>query len=40
MVGYYDDPEETGKAIDEEGWMHTGDLVTLDMEGYGNIVGR
>jgi len=40
MRGYWDDPEQTAKAIDEAGWMHTGDLATLDAEGYCNIVGR
>jgi len=40
MIGYWDDPEKTAEAIDEEGWMHTGDLATIDDEGYGNIVGR
>ena len=40
MRGYWDDPEHTTEAIDAEGWMHTGDLATLDEEGYGNIVGR
>ena len=40
MLGYWDDPEQTAAAIDAEGWMHTGDLATIDAEGYGNIVGR
>jgi fatty-acyl-CoA synthase len=40
MLGYWDDPEKTAEAIDPEGWMHTGDLATIDAEGYGNIVGR
>jgi fatty-acyl-CoA synthase len=40
MLGYWDDPESTAKAVDAEGWMHTGDLATLDDAGYGNIVGR
>ncbi|MFN4229628.1 AMP-binding protein [Parvibaculum sp.] len=40
MIGYWDDPEKTAEAIDEEGWVHTGDLATIDEEGYGNIVGR
>lgn len=40
MIGYWDDPERTAEAIDAEGWMHTGDLATIDAEGYGNIVGR
>jgi fatty-acyl-CoA synthase len=40
MLGYWDDEAKTAEAIDSEGWMHTGDLATLDEEGYGNIVGR
>ena len=40
MIGYWDDDEKTAEAIDAEGWMHTGDLATIDAEGYGNIVGR
>ena len=40
MLGYWDDPEKTADAIDADGWMHTGDLATIDAEGYGNIVGR
>jgi fatty-acyl-CoA synthase len=40
MIGYWDDPEQTAEAIDPEGWMHTGDLATIDEEGYCNIVGR
>ena len=40
MRGYWNDPERTSAAIDAAGWMHTGDLATLDEEGYGNIVGR
>ena len=40
MLGYWDDPERTAEAIDAAGWMHTGDLATIDAEGYGNIVGR
>ena len=39
MQGYWDDPERTADAV-REGWMHTGDLATLDAEGYCNIVGR
>src|SRR5262249_17095641 len=34
------DPERTAEAIDVEGWMHTGDLAVMDIEGYVNIVGR
>ena len=40
MSGYWDDPEKTREAIDAAGWMHTGDLATIDVEGYCNIVGR
>ena len=40
MLGYWDDPTRTAEAVDEAGWMHTGDLATLDAEGYCNIVGR
>ena len=40
MLGYWDDAEKTARGIDAEGWMHTGDLATIDAEGYGNIVGR
>ena len=40
MSGYWDDPERTREAIDTAGWMHTGDLATIDEEGYCNIVGR
>jgi len=40
MKGYWDDAEKTAEAIDEGGWMHTGDLATLDQRGYCNIVGR
>ena len=40
MLGYWDDPERTAEAIDPAGWMHTGDLATLDADGYCNIVGR
>jgi len=40
MLGYWDDPVLTAEAVDAAGWMHTGDLATLDPEGYCNIVGR
>ena len=40
MTGYWNDPERTAEAIDEGGWMHTGDLAVMDDEGYVKIVGR
>ena len=40
MLGYWDNEEATGEAIDRAGWMHTGDLATLDEDGYANVVGR
>jgi len=40
MIGYWDDPEKTAEAVDSDGWMHTGDIGTIDAEGYGNVVGR
>ena len=40
MHGYWGDEEKTREAIDADGWMHTGDLATMDEEGYVNIVGR
>lgn len=40
MHGYWNDPDNTRLAIDDEAWMHTGDLATMDDEGYVNIVGR
>ncbi|WP_424974792.1 AMP-binding protein [Dinoroseobacter sp. S124A] len=40
MKGYWEDPERTAEAIDAEGWMHTGDLATLDAEGFCKITGR
>ena len=40
MLGYWDDAERTREAIDAAGWMHTGDLATIDAAGYCNIVGR
>jgi fatty-acyl-CoA synthase len=40
MRGYWDDPQRSNDAIDAAGWMHSGDLATLDSEGYCSIVGR
>jgi len=40
MQGYWDEPERSAEAIDIAGWMHTGDLATMDADGYCAIVGR
>ena len=40
MLGYWNDPERTAEAVDEDGWMHTGDLGTMDADGYVAVVGR
>ena len=40
MKGYWNEPTRTSEAIDEDGWMHTGDLGVIDQEGYCNITGR
>jgi fatty-acyl-CoA synthase len=40
MKGYWDDDAKTEEAIDQNGWMHSGDLAVMDEEGYINIVGR
>jgi fatty-acyl-CoA synthase len=40
MLGYWDEPEKTAESIDAARWMHTGDLATMDDDGYCNIVGR
>ncbi len=40
MLGYWNDPENTAKAIDAARYMHTGDIATMDEDGYLNIAGR
>lgn len=40
MRGYYKMPEATAQAIDKDGWLHSGDLCTVDDEGYYKVVGR
>jgi len=40
MPGYWNDPEGTQRSIDEDGWMHSGDLAVMDDDGYVRIVGR
>ncbi len=40
MLGYWGDPHATREAIDDGRWMHTGDLATMDEQGYVKIVGR
>jgi len=40
MRGYWNDPERTAESIDPGGWMHSGDLATMDEDGYVRVVGR
>jgi long-chain acyl-CoA synthetase len=40
MKGYYNNPDETRMVIDADGWLHTGDIATMDAEGYFSIVDR
>jgi fatty-acyl-CoA synthase len=40
MLGYWDEVEKTADVLDQNGWMHTGDIAVIDDEGYCNIVGR
>ena len=40
MLGYWEQPQKTAEAIDAEGWMHTGDIGVMDVDGYVSITGR
>jgi len=40
MQGYWEDPEKTAQTIDADGWIHSGDLATMDEEGYVSVTGR
>ncbi|MBL1420569.1 MAG: AMP-binding protein [Alphaproteobacteria bacterium] len=40
MLGYWDDSEQTAQVIDTDGWLHSGDIATIDEQGFCKIVGR
>src|SRR5699024_12239317 len=40
MLGYWNEPEKTAEVLGEDGWMHTGDLGSMDFDGYVSITGR
>ena len=40
MACYWGDPERTAETVDEDGWLHSGDLGVMDAEGYVKVVGR
>ncbi|MDF4252352.1 AMP-binding protein [Streptomyces sp. WMMB303] len=40
MLGYWEQPQETAKAVDAARWMHTGDLAVMDADGYVSVTGR
>jgi len=40
MQGYWEDPERTAETVDEDGWLHSGDLGVMDQDGYVAVVGR
>ena len=40
MQGYWNDPEQTAATVDEDGWLHSGDIGIMDEEGYVQVVGR
>ena len=40
MMGYYDMPEATSASIDADGWLHTGDLCSMDARGFCRVTGR